>query len=146
MAVRSAMHQAGAAALTNPLQFPAPAVGQRNLPCTCGHHARYRELHYKPVLTALGQAEVSRPYAEWIRNIADLQSPGAIQIVDLYCLVLAQHTSAPGRLVTATFNPAPPVAKLASGIQLSGSLDYRDPNRVAGKAVHDHQRKIVAHR
>jgi hypothetical protein len=30
-------------------------------------------------------------------------------------------------------------------IRFSGSLDYRDRNRVAGEAVHHHQRKIVAH-
>ncbi len=56
------MHQAGAAALTELLQFPAPAVGQRTIPCSCGHQAHYRELRSKPVLTAVGQVEVSRPY------------------------------------------------------------------------------------
>jgi hypothetical protein len=61
MAVRSAMHQAGAAALTELLQFPAPAAGQRTA-CPCGHPAHYRELRSKPVLTALGKVEVSRPY------------------------------------------------------------------------------------
>jgi hypothetical protein len=62
MAVRSAMHQAGAAALTELLQFPAPAADQRTLPCGCGHQACYQELRSKPVLTAVGQVEVSRPY------------------------------------------------------------------------------------
>ena len=62
MAVRSAMHHAGAAALTELLQFPAPAADQRAVPCACGHSARYRELRSKPVLTAVGQVEVSRPY------------------------------------------------------------------------------------
>jgi hypothetical protein len=62
MAVRSAMHQAGAAALTELLQFPVPAADQRRLPCSCGHQAYYRELRSKPVLTAVGKAEVSRPY------------------------------------------------------------------------------------
>jgi len=62
MAVRSAMHQAGAAALTELLQFPAPAADQRAIPCSCGHPAHYRELRSKPVLTAVGPVEVSRPY------------------------------------------------------------------------------------
>ena len=62
MAVRSAMHQAGAAALTELLQFPAPAADQRTLPCSCGHPAHYRELRSKPVLTAVGKVEVWRPY------------------------------------------------------------------------------------
>lgn len=62
MAVRSAMHQAGAAALTELLQFPVPAADQRTLGCPCGHPAPYRELRSKPVLTAVGRVEVSRPY------------------------------------------------------------------------------------
>ena len=44
MLVRSALHQAGATALTQLLQFPAPAAEQRNVTCPCGHQARYREL------------------------------------------------------------------------------------------------------
>ncbi len=62
MAVRSAMHQAGAAALTELLQFPAPPDDQRHLPCPCGQQAQYRELRSKPVLTAVGKVELSRPY------------------------------------------------------------------------------------
>jgi hypothetical protein len=62
MAVRSAMHHAGATALSELLQFPAPATEQHTLPCSCGHRAHYRELRSKPVLTAVGKAEVSRPY------------------------------------------------------------------------------------
>lgn len=62
MAVRSAMHQAGAAALTQLLQFAAPAADQRTLACSCGQQAHYRELRSKSLLTAVGKAEVSRPY------------------------------------------------------------------------------------
>jgi hypothetical protein len=62
MAVRSAMHQAGAAALTELLQYPVPAANQRRLPCSCGQQAQYRDLRSKSVLTAVGKVEVSRPY------------------------------------------------------------------------------------
>jgi hypothetical protein len=62
MAVRSAMHQAGAAALSELLQFAAPAADQRTLPCACGHPTHYQELRSKPVLTAVGKVKVSRPY------------------------------------------------------------------------------------
>lgn len=62
MAVRSALHQAGAAALTELLRFPAPAADQRTTACSCGHPAHYHEQRSKPVLTAVGQVEVSRPY------------------------------------------------------------------------------------
>jgi hypothetical protein len=60
MLVRSAMHQAGAAALAELLQFPVP--DQRTIPCPCGEQARYRELRSKTVLTAVGPVEVSRPW------------------------------------------------------------------------------------
>jgi hypothetical protein len=62
MAVRSAMHQAGAAALSQLLHFAEPTADQRTLPCDCGHKAHYRELRTKPVLTAVGKVQVSRPY------------------------------------------------------------------------------------
>ncbi len=78
MAVRPALHHAGAAALTELLQFPAPGAELQSVPCSCGHRACYQELRTKPVLTALGPAKVSRPYylctrchndgAEWIWN------------------------------------------------------------------------------
>jgi Uncharacterised protein family (UPF0236) len=62
MAVRSALHQAGAAALSEILRFAAPTAEQRTIPCDCGHQALYRELRTRPVLTAVGTVEVSRPY------------------------------------------------------------------------------------
>jgi hypothetical protein len=62
MAVRSAMHRAGAAALTELLEFPAPANSHRTVACPCGQQAPYRELHSKPLLTAVGRVQVSRPY------------------------------------------------------------------------------------
>ena len=62
MAVRSAMHHAGAVALSELLPFPVPATEQRTLPCACGQQASYRELRSKPVLTAVGSVKVSRPY------------------------------------------------------------------------------------
>jgi hypothetical protein len=62
MAVRSAMHHAGAAALTQLLRFPAPAADRRSLPCPCGQQAHYREQRRKAVLTAVGSAEITRPW------------------------------------------------------------------------------------
>jgi hypothetical protein len=56
------MHQAGAAALSQLLQFQPPSADQRTIPCACGQHAQFRELRSKPVLTAVGEATVSRPY------------------------------------------------------------------------------------
>jgi len=62
MAVRSAMHQAGAAALGELLRFPPPPADQRTHPCICGQQAHYKDLRSKPILTAVGKLEVSRPY------------------------------------------------------------------------------------
>jgi hypothetical protein len=62
MATRAAMHQAGGAVLTQLLQYLAPDANHRTILCSCGHPARYQELRSKPVLTAVGQVKVSRPY------------------------------------------------------------------------------------
>jgi hypothetical protein len=62
MAIRSAMHQAGAAALSQLLQFDAPVPEERQVPCTCGHTARYVELRSKPIVTAVGTVAYLRPY------------------------------------------------------------------------------------
>ncbi len=60
--MRAALHQAGAAALTELLQFPAPPADQRQLPCGCGHQAPYQEIRCKPILTIVGPVRISRPY------------------------------------------------------------------------------------
>jgi hypothetical protein len=62
IALRSAMHHAGATALHELLQFPVPAAEQRSIPCTCGHQAGYQELRSKAVLTAVGEVTISRSY------------------------------------------------------------------------------------
>jgi hypothetical protein len=62
MALRGALHQAGAAALHHLLCFAEPAEEQRTIPCPCGQQARYRELRAKTVLTVVGQVEVWRPW------------------------------------------------------------------------------------
>jgi hypothetical protein len=60
--LRAALHQAGAAALTELLQFEAPVADQRQLPCRCGHHAQYQEIRSKPILTIVGPVRITRPY------------------------------------------------------------------------------------
>jgi len=61
-ALRAVLHQAGAAALTQLLQFAAPATAERQLPCSCGDHAHYQEIRSKPLLTIVGPVRLSRPY------------------------------------------------------------------------------------
>ena len=60
-AVRSAMHQAGASALTQLLQYDPPDEDHRTLPCSCGHSAHYKELRAKTVLTVVGAVALRRP-------------------------------------------------------------------------------------
>ena len=62
LALRSAMHQAGAAALREILRFPVPTSEQRTIPCPCGQQADYHELRSKTILSALGPVTVTRPY------------------------------------------------------------------------------------
>lgn len=62
MALRAALHQAGAIALNHLLCFGEPAIEQRMVPCCCGHQARYRELRSKMFLTVTGNVRVSRPW------------------------------------------------------------------------------------
>jgi Uncharacterised protein family (UPF0236) len=61
-ALRTALPQAGAAALSELLQFDTPAGDQRQLPCRCGHHAQYQEIRSKPILTIVGRVRIARPY------------------------------------------------------------------------------------
>ena len=79
MALRSGLHRAAAAALTELLRFPTPTAEQRTLPCGCGRPARYRELRTKPVLTAVGPVEVSRPYY-WCPDCHAGQSPADVEL------------------------------------------------------------------
>ena len=62
MAVRAAMHQAGAAALGELLRQDPPDQQHRSLPCPCGQTAAYRGLRPKTLLTAVGKVELWRPY------------------------------------------------------------------------------------
>src|SRR5258708_33321289 len=61
-ALRSALHQAGASALTQLLRYDPPDADHRTIPCACGHSAHYKELRSKTVLTVLGPVELRRPY------------------------------------------------------------------------------------
>jgi hypothetical protein len=61
-ALRTSLHQAGAKALNELLQFDAPAPDRRKLPCPCGHEAQYQQLRSRPVLTVVGWTRMQRPW------------------------------------------------------------------------------------
>jgi hypothetical protein len=60
MALRAAMHRAGAAALTELLRTTAPV--ELAVPCRCGQAARYHQMRPKQLLTVLGCLEIERAY------------------------------------------------------------------------------------
>ena len=60
MALRAAMHRAGAAALTELLRTTAPV--EMTVTCRCGHPARYHQMRPKQLLTVLGRLEIERAY------------------------------------------------------------------------------------
>ena len=62
MLIRSAMHQAGAAALTRLLQYAPPDAEHRTIACPCGQSAQYFELRSKSMLTVVGPVQLTRPY------------------------------------------------------------------------------------
>jgi hypothetical protein len=62
MAMRAAMHRAGAAALSQLLRSDPPGQEEREIPCACGHRARYREMRTRRVLTVVGDVELLRPW------------------------------------------------------------------------------------
>jgi hypothetical protein len=83
MAVRSAMHRAGATALSGLLEFPPPPADRRSIPCGCGGQAVYQELRSKPVLTPVGKIAVSRPYYLCARGLTP----------DITCLMVPSDRS-----------------------------------------------------
>jgi hypothetical protein len=60
MAVRGSMHRVGAAALSHLLSMPSPQPQQ--VPCACGHLARYHSRRPKQLLTVLGRLDSERAY------------------------------------------------------------------------------------
>jgi hypothetical protein len=65
MAMREAMHRAGAAALGHLLSADLPGPEEREIPCPCGGTARYREIRLRSVLTAVGEVTFARPWYLW---------------------------------------------------------------------------------
>jgi hypothetical protein len=62
MAIRSTVHQTGADAVTELLRFQPPEEAHRTVPCVCGQAARYEGMRSRPILTAVGWAQIKRAY------------------------------------------------------------------------------------
>lgn len=61
VAIRSTV-QTGADAVTELLRFPPPEQDHRRIPCPCGRAAQYEGMRCRPILTAVGWAQIDRPY------------------------------------------------------------------------------------
>ena len=60
MALRAAMHRAGAALLTELLRTTAPV--ETAVPCHCGRPARFHQMRPKQLVTVLGRVDIERAY------------------------------------------------------------------------------------
>jgi hypothetical protein len=94
LALRTALHAAGAAGLSELLREPGPVPA--SVPCACGSKARYKDMRPKPIVTVLGPAHMLRPYywcsrcrqgrfpADAARDIEDTEfSPGVRRMLAL---------------------------------------------------------------
>lgn len=130
MAVRSAMHRAGAGVLSQLLQLSPPS--ERTLPCPCGHHARYKELRSKTLLTVVGAAELKRPYYH-------CEHCGAGQFPIDQELDVSQVETSPGvRRMMAVVGSESPFDQGRQHLELLADL------KVTTKAVERHAEQIGA--
>jgi len=60
MATRAALHRVGAEMLKE--RLATEELFSRQVPCRCGHAARYHEMRPKQLLTVLGRVETERHY------------------------------------------------------------------------------------
>jgi hypothetical protein len=72
LALRTALHAAGVAGLSELLREPGPIP--TTAPCACGSQARYKDMRLKPILTVLGPAKMLRAYY-WCSHCRQRQFP-----------------------------------------------------------------------
>jgi hypothetical protein len=141
-ATRTALHQVGAAALSELLKYPAPAWDQRQLPCPCGHHAQYQELRSKPVLTVVGPSQIVRPYylcsrchqgqfpADLELDVKDTEvSPGVRRML---AVVGAE----------APFDHGRKQMQVLAGLEVTAKAVERTAEAIGGNIAHGEQREI----
>jgi hypothetical protein len=141
-ALRSAMHQAGASALQQLLQYSPPDAESRTIPCACGHAAHYKELRSKTVLTALGPVEVNRPYF-LCDHCSQGQYPADVE------LGIAGLESSPGvRRMEAVVGSEMPFAagrepmKLLAGLDVPAKAIERAAEAIGAEIAHREEQEI----
>jgi hypothetical protein len=141
-ALRMALHHAGATGLSELLEFQAPSLEQRRLPCPCGHHAQYQALRSKPLLTVLGRSRVSRPYYLCSRCHAG-QFPADVE------LDIENTESSPGvrRMLAAVGQESPfdhgrQQMELLAGLQVTAKAVERTAEAIGEEIAQGEQQQI----
>jgi hypothetical protein len=143
VAMRSAVHQAGAAALTQLLQFEAPATDQRSLPCSCGGQARYLELRAKHLLSVVGEVELSRPY-----YLCDSCGKGQFPVDQALDVEQTQHTPGVRRMLAlvghqAAFQRGKEQMKILAGLEVTTKAVERTAEAIGEDIVQQEQEEIA---
>lgn len=143
MAIRSALHQAGAAALTQLLQFDPPDPEQRTIACSCGQAAQYKELRTKTILTVLGPVQVQRPYYV-CRHCSHGQCPIDVE------LDIVDRESSPGvRRMEAVmgsdraFGQGCEPLKLLAGLEVTAKAIERAPEAIGTDIAQREEEEIA---
>jgi hypothetical protein len=141
-ALRASLHQAGAAALNELLQYEAPEPDQRELPCPCGHHAQYQGLRTKPVLSVLGRAQISRPYYLCSRCHAG-QFPADVEL-DVEDTEISPGVRRMLAVVgaTAPFDHGRQQMELLAGLEVTTKAVERTAEAIGGHIAQGEQREI----
>jgi len=136
------MHRAGAAALTELLQFPAPEADRHTLACACGHQAHYHELRAKPLLTAVGRVEVSRPYY-LCTHCHTGQFPADVEL-DIEHTEISPAVRRMHALVgqQAPFDHGRAQMKLLAGLEVTTKAVERTAEAIGGDIAHREQQQI----
>jgi hypothetical protein len=142
MALRSGMHHAGAAALTELLQFAQPAADQRSLACGCGHSAHYVELRSKPILSAVGEVRVSRPYY-LCAHCHTGRFPADVEL-DIENTEVSPAVRRMQALVgqEAPFDHGREQIKLLAGLEVTAKAVERTAEAIGGNVAHTEQQQI----
>jgi hypothetical protein len=136
------MHKAGAAALTQLLQFEPPDADHRTVPCSCGRAARFKEMRAKTFLSVVGPIRIRRPYY-FCSHCGKGQSP-----VDS-ALDIAGRESSPGvRRMEAVVGSNAPFGrgceplKIFAGLEVTAKAIERTAESIGADIANREQREM----
>jgi len=141
-ALRAALHQAGAAALTQLLQFEAPASAERQLLCGCGRRAQFQEVRSKPLLTVVGPTRLSRPYY-WCAQCGSGQFPLDVEL-DIENTAFSPGVRRMQALVgqEAPFDQGREQMKILAGLEVTAKSVERAAEAIGAEIARGEQEEI----